>query len=473
MPRANMAVEHPLTAPLVVPMAELSTDLRPVGEPVCGVRPIEVPLVVLGGGRRDTLFARTPPGHDDASRFLALGPLRALGTLASTRTGFLLERAPDFRGPVADLCREAAGQYAKGHAAGFRAWLADRAAGLDRDLVRQAALLPPSGAERLMGPLIYLNHMWRQGDPRADVATGPSRMPEPLGSLLGPAAEAVGTIPRFNQIVMTMLAFELEGVRGGAELSHRDVAAVDRMRPAFWLNEGNRSELELYQAFYAVEAFGAPLYGWGCHALECAAADDRAEGARALRMVQAVLRNVYMITKRLIPRIDADEFRRIQVTCGWVGDEVTGVASGYQLPFMLMLDSLFHVNYSHPGVIAARANNLRFVPEDWKAFFRMIYDAQPALRTWVQESGDRPLAEAYRACTQTFTLFRTMHRHLGGQVLKGGTTTGRVFDSAAANHEQFMSEMAGLVEDTAAAGDVSRPTEPDSPPAAASRGVRP
>ncbi|MFI9235536.1 hypothetical protein [Streptomyces sp. NPDC053079] len=472
MPRANMALAHPLTVPVMVPIAELSPDLRPVGEPVCGVRPIEVPLVVLSGERRQTLFARPLPGHDDASRFQAMGPLRALGTLASTQTGFLLEHAPDFRGPVADLCRAAAAQYVKGHAAGFREWLGDRAASLDQDLVRHAGLLLVSGAERLMVPLIYLNHMWRQGDPNADVATGPSRMPEPLGSLLGPAAGAVGMVPRFNQILMTMLAFELDGVRGGAELSHRDVAAVDRMRPAFWLNEGDRSELELYQAFYAVEAFGVPLYGWGCHALECAAADDRAGGARALRMVQAVIRNVYMITKRLIPRIDADEFRRIQVTCGWVGDEVTGVASGYQLPFMLMLDSLFHVNYSHPGVIAARANNLRFVPEDWKAFFRMVYDARPALRTWVHESGDGPLAEAYRSCTELFTLFRNMHRHLGGQVLKGGTTTGRVFESAAANYEQFMSEMAGLVDDTAATGDVSHPAAPDSPAAAASRGVR-
>ncbi|WKU42738.1 hypothetical protein Q3V23_00870 [Streptomyces sp. VNUA116] len=268
---------------------------------------------------------------------------------------------------------------------------------------------------------------------------------------------------------------DLEGVRGGAELSYQDIAAVDCMRPAFWLNEGNRSELELYRAFYVVEAFGVPLYGWGCRALECAAADDRAGGVRALRMVQAVIRNVYMITKRLIPRIDADEFRRVQVTCGWVGDEVTGVAPGYQLPFMLMLDVLFHVNYTHyahPGVIAARANNLRFVPEDWKAFFRMVYGAQLALRTWVHESDDGPLAEAYRSCTGIFTLFRNMHRHLGGQVLKGGTTTGRVFDSAAANYEQFMSEMAALADDTAATSDVSRPAAPDSPPAAAGRGAR-
>ncbi|MCF3105764.1 hypothetical protein IPZ58_29875 [Streptomyces roseoverticillatus] len=472
----------------MVPVTELSSDLRPVGEPVCGVRPIEVPLVVLSGQRRETLFARTLPGHDartppghdkrtlpdhdEASRFRAMGPLRALGTLASTRTGFLLEHAPDFRGPVADLCRAASAHYAQGNATGFREWFAGRAASLDGDLVRHVGQLSESGTEQLMVPLIYLNHMWRQGDPNADAAMGPSRMPEPLGSLLGPVAGAVGMIPRFNQILMTMLAFELDGVRGGAELSHQDIAAVDRMRPAFWLNEGNRSELELYQAFYAVEALGVPLYGWGCHALECAAADDRAGGAQALRMVQAVIRNVYMITKRLIPRIDADEFRRIQVTCGWVGDEVTGVASGYQLPFMLMLDALFHVNYTHPGVITARANNLRFVPEDWKAFFRMVYDAQPALRTWVHESGDGPLAEAYRSCTAIFTLFRNMHRHLGGQVLKGGTTTGRVFDSAAANYEQFMSEMAALADDTAATSDVSRPAAPDSPPAAASRGVR-
>ncbi|MFI6094961.1 hypothetical protein ACIA8G_05370 [Lentzea sp. NPDC051213] len=454
-----MAIARPLSAPDTVPLAELEPDLTPVTEPVCGVRPLDVPLVVLDGERRSTLFAL-----DDGSRFSALAPMRALGSLASTQTGFLLEHAPDFHGPVADIARAAAAVYAKGDADGFRAWLTDQAAALRLGTV--------GDPERLMVPLIYLNHMWRQGNPHADPATGPSRLPEPMAGLLEHSAGAVGMIPRFNQIVMTMLAFELDGVAGGTELSYQDVAAVDRMRPAFWLNEGDQSELELYQAFYAVEAFGVPLYGWGCHALECAAADDRSGGALALRMIHAVIRNVFMITKRLIPRIDADEFRRIQVTCGWVGDEVTGVASGYQLPFMLMLDALFHVNFSHDGVIAARANNLRFVPEDWQAFFRMIYAVQPALRTWVHESGDSELTLAYRSCTDIFTLFRSMHRHLGGQVIKGGTTTGRVFGSATENYEQFMSEMAGLVDDTAAAGDLSGPAAPDSADAAASRGVR-
>ncbi|WP_146166682.1 hypothetical protein [Streptosporangium nondiastaticum] len=119
--------------------------------------------MVLSGERRETLFARALPGHDEASRFHMMGPLHALGTLASTRTGFLLERAPGFRGPVADLGREASAHYAQGNAAGFRAWFAGRAASLERNLVRYVGQPSASAAEQLMVPLICLNHMWSSG----------------------------------------------------------------------------------------------------------------------------------------------------------------------------------------------------------------------------------------------------------------------------------------------------------------------
>ncbi|MGO1050118.1 hypothetical protein [Crossiella sp. CA198] len=434
-----------------------------------------MPLFDVPGTRRASTFSDQPPAD-----FHLLGPLRSLGTLACTQTGFLTDRAPDFRFPgplqaIPELCRAAAAEYQRRDATAFRDWLSTQAAALPSaaTLLRQAAELPVARAELLLVPLIYLNHLWRQGSPEDEPASGPSTMPAPLAELVVSTSNTAGTIPRFNQIVMTMLAWELDGVSGGEALTYQDITALDRMRPAFWLNHGNQSELDLYRAFFAVEAFGAPIYGWGCHALECAKVDDRAGATEALRRVQAALRNVFMVTKRLIPLIDPDEFRRIQVTCGWIEDEVTGVASGYQLPFLLMLDALFHVNFSHPDVIAARANNLRFVPEDWQAFFRMIYDHQPVLKTWVRESGDAALDKAYRSCVDLFALFRQMHRHLGGQAIKGGTTTGRVFGSAEKNYEQFMDEMAALVVDTTAAGDLAAAAAPDSPAAAASRGVRP
>jgi hypothetical protein len=463
---------------VTVPLSELSADLEPARQNVCGVRPVEVPLLVLNGTRPDSTFSVQPSAHSLTSHFRMLGPLRSVGALASTQTGFLMERVPDFRfsgplRPITDLCRAAAAEYARRDTAGFRAWLVAHAGTLPAApiLLRSAESLPASRAEMLMVPLIYLNHMWRQGNPDAEPATGPSTMPSPLHELLESVASAIGTIPRFNQIIMTMLAWELDGRAGGEVLTHRDITNLDRMRPAFWLNQDDQSELDLYRAFFAVEAFGVPLYGWGCYALECAAVSDRTGGLLALRMVHAAIRNVYMLTRNLIPRIDPGEFRRIQVTCGWVEDEVTGVASGYQLPFMLMLDALFHVNFSHPDVIAARANNLRFVPEDWKAFFRMIYDHQPALKTWVRETRDTVLTEAYQSCVDIFTLFRKMHQHLGGKAIKGGTTTGRVFDSSERNYVQFMTEMSALVGDTAEAGDLTAPVFPDSPAAAASRGA--
>ncbi|WP_141976528.1 hypothetical protein [Saccharothrix saharensis] len=461
----------------VVPLSRLSLEVPQAERRILGARPLEVPLLVLEGERRtESVLALAPPAGVLLD-FAELGPLASVTALASTETGFLQTRVPvfDFPGPlgrVAELCRAAGAEIVRHDEVGFRSWFETNAGEFPpvAELWRHALDLPPERLEALLVPLIYLNHLWRQGNPEQDPALGPSAMPDPLHELLTLVAAEVGTIPRFSQIVMTMMAWQLDGSTDGEPITHADLVSLDRMRHPFRLDEGNQSELDLYRSFFAVEAFGVPLYGWGAYALECAAVDDRAGGTLALTMVRAALRNVYTYTKMLIPRIDAHQFRRLQVTYGWVGDEVNGVASGYQLPFMLMLDALFHVNYRHDGVVAARANNLRFVPEHWKRFFRLVYDRQPALKTWVAEAGDAGLEAAYLGCVQLFGLFRQMHRHLGGQVIKGGTTTGRIFADAHDNYANFMDEMAALVADTTATGDLAAPVTPDSPTAAASRG---
>ncbi|WP_394827562.1 hypothetical protein [Pendulispora albinea] len=439
--------------------------------------PLEVPFLVLEGNRLEFDYG------SEKIDFEALGPLASLGMLASTQCGFLRETAPDFRFPapldsICELCTAAAVEYAKQDKDGFRAWLTEQShlfaerAG-DLSVLRQhVEPLSLSQREMLMIPLIYLNHMWRQGSPVIEPAKGPSRMPDPLHALMLSLSEDTRIIPRFNQIIMTMRAWRLDGKADGEPTSYRELTALDRMDPYFWMNTNNESERNLYRAFFAVETFGIPLYGWGCLALECAERDDVESAVTALAMVRATLRNVYTFTKHMIPRVTAEEFRKIQVTGGWIEDDVTGVASGYQLPFMLMMDSLFHVNFTHAGVIEARRNNLRFVPEHWKGFFRMIYDRQPALKTWVHEKGSPELTEAYQSCVNLFTLFRSMHKHLGGQVIKGSSTTGRAFASADDNYRQFIDEMSGLITDTAAAGDTSAPAAPDIPAAAASRGER-
>ncbi|MBW4721388.1 hypothetical protein [Saccharothrix obliqua] len=462
-----------------VPLSAVAPEVAQAAEPVLGARPLEVPLLVLADTRRSAAVLALAPPEGVLPDYEALGPLASTASLASTETGFLQDSPPVFRfdgplGLIADVCRVAGAEIVRHDRDAFRSWFKTQAGRFPpvAELWREARRLSPDDLEALLVPLIYLNHMWRQGNPEDEPVVGPSAMPEPLHELLVLVADEVGAVPRFSQIVMTMMAWQLDGVAEREPVTYRELVSLDRMRHPFWLNNDNQSELDLYRSFYAVEAFGAPLYGWGAYALECAANDDQAGGTLALTMVRATLRNVYTYTKMLIPRIDAHQFRRLQVTFGWVGDEVNGVASGYQLPFMLMLDALFHVNYRHDGVVAARANNLRFVPEHWKSYFRMIYNRQPALKSWVHESGNEDLAAAYVGCVELFGLFRQMHRHLGGQVIKGGTTTGRIFADAKDNYEKFMAEMGALVADTNATGDLATPVLPDSPAAAASRGER-
>lgn len=440
-------------------LSDLSSDLSSWIDEFYGIQLLDVPLLVLEKTQCKFDFA------SQAIEFDQLGPLKSLGMIASTETGFLHERTPDFGFPetlqaITDLCHQAGIRYAKHDEFEFRAWLTAACTTFAADsgdtykLFRHAASLPRDRQEMLMVPLIFMNHMWRQGSPMLAPATGPSTMPEPLHSLLITLSETTGIVPRFNQIIMTMLAWKLNHKSDGELLSYRDLTSLERMTPYFWLNQNNQSELDLYRAFFAVEAFGVPVYGWGCFALECAARNELNGAIRALKMIWAAIKNVYVTTKLLMPRINADEFRKIQVTCGWIEDEVTAVSSGYQLPFMLMLDALFQVDFTHSGVIAAKENNLRFVPRHWQAFFQMIRSRCPSFRDWVQTKNNLELTESYTACVKLLALFRSMHRHLGGKVIKGATTTGRKFSSPDENYVQFMDEMEALINDTTAAADL-------------------
>ncbi|MFE5946817.1 hypothetical protein [Streptomyces sp. NPDC056480] len=451
------ALPTPLSASLSpVGLSSPAIRKRTLGRPVYGVPLWDVPLLVLPGSRLEF-------DYGDPIGCAGRRPLNAVGHLASTLTGFMPPTCPDYRFPeplsgLTDLCQAASTLYSYEDERGFRKWLCSENKALAHrsgtlvELIRSALALPLPEQELLMVPLIYLNHMWRQGSPGLEAASGPSSMPTCFDVLLTALSESTGILPRFNQLIMTMRAWRLDSLSDGDSVSYRDLTNLEQVRPYFWLNGVNQSELDFYRAFFTVESFGIPLYGWGALALECAAADDADLGAFALRCVHDTLRNVYFCVRHLVPKVDPAEFRKIQLTGGWIDDELNGAASGYQLPFMLMLDALFQVEYSHPGASTARENGLRFVPTRWKDFFHSIYDHTPSLRQWVQQRQSPELAEAYQRCVDMYTIHRTLHRHTAGQTLRGATTTGRSFVSAERNYHDFMSETGALVRDTAAVG---------------------
>ncbi|MEU6201754.1 hypothetical protein [Streptomyces sp. NPDC047061] len=418
---------------------------------------LDVPLLCLPGDR-------LPFDYGGPVAFDPVRPLDTLALLASTQTGFTLPAVPDyldFPAPLADisrLCSDAGGVYAQEDEQRFRTWLRHEIdvfmarVGGPAELVRLAHLLPIPRQEALLVPLVLLNHLWRQGSPTLDVASGSSPLPGGFDVLLAALAESTGTPHRFNQIMMTMRVWRLDGVAAGAPVSYRDLADPERVFPQFALNGVSEAELHFYRAFFAPESLGVPAYGWGCLLLECLKADDVDLGALALRCVHDALRNVHFCIRRLIPQIDAAGFRKIQVTAGWVNDDDNGYAAGYQLPFTRMMDALFHVEFSHPQAFAAMSGSLRFVPPRWTEFFRSIRELSTGLRPWVLGSGHPQLIDAYQRCIEMFTAYRTLRRHLAGQVLSGATTTGRVFPSTTENYRAFMTEMAALVSDTAKLG---------------------
>jgi hypothetical protein len=426
------------------------------GPPKYGVRTRDVPLLVLPGERLD--FDYGEPIDLEARELID-----TLGLLASTQTGFMPPTAPDFTFPgvlndVSQLCEAGSLVYSREDASAFRLWLRAQIEGVCArvprwdDELRRAVGLPLPRQEMLLVPLIYLSHMWRQGSPSLLAASGPSALPTPFETLLTALATSTGILPRFNQLAMTMRAWRIEGVPPGAPVSYRDLTDLHRVYPHFWLNGVTQTEREFYRAFWAIESFGAPVYGWGCLVLECMTAGDEELGTFALKCIHGALRNAYFAVRHLVPKVDPVDFRKIQLTGGWVNDDLNGAASGYQLPFMLMLDSLFLVEYSHPGATSSRANGLRFVPERWKRFFQSLAARSPGLRAWVDERQCPELTRSYQRCVDLLVVHRTMHRHLAGQTLRGATTTARVFGSSDENYRDFMSEMRSIIRDTAAVG---------------------
>src|SRR5262245_12793197 len=107
----------------IVPLSEVSAEPSPWIESIIGIpAPLEVPLLVIEGKRLEFDYSLEPIDFD------ALGPLRSLGRLASTTSGFLPEKAPNYRfepplSLVTELCTEAALEYARHDADAFRRWM--------------------------------------------------------------------------------------------------------------------------------------------------------------------------------------------------------------------------------------------------------------------------------------------------------------------------------------------------------------
>jgi hypothetical protein len=454
---ALRAFPEPLSADLE-PASLFSAEVRALtqGPPIYGVATRDVPLLVLPGKRLEYDFG-APIDVDDTKL------LDSLGLLASTQTGFMPISAPDFRFPgplnaVTRLCDLGSVVYSHEDENAFRTWLREEidavvsSAGNWDEVIQRATSLPLPRQEMLMVPLVYLNHMWRQGSPALPAASGPSALPVAFDGLLAALAASTGILPRFNQLMMTMRAWRIDGLPEGAPVSYRDLTDLHRVRPYFWLNGFSQTELEFYRAFWTIESFGLPVYGWGCLALECAFTDDAELGAFALRCIHGALRNAYFCVRHLVPHVDPVGFRKIQLTGGWVNDELNGAASGYQLPFMIMLDALFKVDYSDRAATDSRANGLRFVPQRWLSFFHKFAARCPGLRSWILERRCPELTDAYQRCIELFVVHRTMHRHLAGQTLRGSTTTARTFPSAQSNYRDFMNEMKAIIDDTARVG---------------------
>jgi hypothetical protein len=426
------------------------------GRPLFGVVPMDVPLLVIPDRRVEFDYGE----HVERCHY---PPFDQLSLLASTQSGFQPATAPDYRFPGAlsecvRLCEEGSIVYSGEDARGFRSWLHQE---IQRavvpsadagDLVQQAISLPLPRQEMLMVPLNYLNHMWRQGSPVAAPAAGHSALPAPFDALLSALSTSTGILPRFNQLTMTMRAWRIDGVPDGDPVTYRDLTDLQRVWPRFWLNGTTGTELNFYRAFFAVESFGIPVYGWGTLARECAAAADAKLGAQALRCVHAALRNIYFCVRHLVPSVDPAEFRKMQLTGEWVNGELNGGASGYQLPFSQMMDALFNVKFTHPGATEARNNAMRFVPKRWQDFFSSLRDSTPTLREWVIESDTAELTTAYQWCVEMYTAYRRLHRFLAGQTLRGATTTGRTFTTSESNYRTFVAEMGSIVKATTRLG---------------------
>jgi len=235
-----------------------------------------------------------------------------------------------------------------------------------------------------------------------------------------------------------------------------------RLSPRFtWLVGPEReSEVWFWRAFALSEAYAMPIYGEVGRILDSLSGPEpqwEKVGAlkERLEAIADVLDNLKIILEKYVNKehISIDSLNKLQKTAHFAG--TTAGASGFQIPFMVLLDALLGTNYdSVPKELKeTRGENICEMNQHLVDVINScVAPRSKDLRAFVLESDSSDLKDAYQKVCHKLVIWRGSHRARAAQFLENSlVTTGRTAeDMKHTVRETFQNEMNSIIHATAA-----------------------
>lgn len=293
--------------------------------------------------------------------------------------------------------------------------------------------LPHCELACLFSALVYIRHMFHQGDPSQPpvqttdvVMEDGSVLPEPevLLTLCEQLAVKLGVRPYLNLTNWILFNWTTDGEASYLHLVQHPEKL--KMRFQWFRGAAGHTEQNFWRAFAISEVYAVPMYGAFGWLFEALAVGDEEMMVESLQTVGLVVQTLVATFKSHVKqdRINVSFFNQLQNTAHF-GMASAG-AGGFQLPFIMLLDALLGVGNFPTKTQQVWEENQHEVHRSFASFVDLVKERAPALRAVVIASSNPDLKKAFDGVVKAFTIWRATHRARAANWLEtSSVTTGR------------------------------------------------
>eukprot|EP00929_Paragymnodinium_shiwhaense_P074951 TRINITY_DN38335_c0_g1_i1.p1 TRINITY_DN38335_c0_g1~~TRINITY_DN38335_c0_g1_i1.p1 ORF type:complete len:638 (-),score=100.35 TRINITY_DN38335_c0_g1_i1:533-2446(-) len=386
--------------------------------------------------------------------------------LASPTMGFFGERpaVPEARRlrAVVELAEKGPEVFARCDAERMRAYIQEQfeALGDVAELIASLEGLRHCELKCVLSALVYIRHMFHQGDPSKPpmqsvqvVLEDGTVLDEPpaLKALCDRLSTMLGVNPYLNLTNWVLFNWETDDNADYQRLVENP--ALLKMRFQWFRGVAGRTEENFWRAFAISEVHAVPMYGAVGSLFEAFAERDEETMTSSLQTLSAVLQNLIAVFSASVKPelIDIAYFNQMQNTAHF-GMASAG-AGGFQLPWIMTLDALLGVGNLPAKTREVWEENLQEVHASLRHLVRdSVLETAPALRKAIAAASDPALRDAFNEVVSTFVKWRAMHRARASKWLEPSTvTTGRDYADLEGNVKaSFHKDMDHLIASTRA-----------------------
>eukprot|EP00931_Biecheleriopsis_adriatica_P115044 TRINITY_DN90891_c0_g1_i1.p1 TRINITY_DN90891_c0_g1~~TRINITY_DN90891_c0_g1_i1.p1 ORF type:complete len:511 (+),score=90.70 TRINITY_DN90891_c0_g1_i1:93-1535(+) len=359
-------------------------------------------------------------------------------SLASPTMGFFGEPPATPRDSrlhrVVELAEQAPEMYTKCDSPSMRRHIKTQfeSLGPASELLEALEGLPRCELACLYSALIYVRHMFHQGDPgqppvqSEEVILNGRVLQEPavLSALCEQLSVKLGVQPYLNLTTWIFFNWTTTGTDNYQYLSEHP--EMLKMRFQWFQGAAGRTEQNFWRAFAISEMQAVPMYEAVSFLLEALDVGDEGIMAKSLCTVSLVVQRQTAAFKNHVREecIDVAFFNQMQNTAHF-GMASAG-AGGFQLPWIILLDALLGKGNLPAKTQQVREENHLELHVSVRSLVEIVKGRAPVLRTAIIASTNPELKEAFNGVVSAFTKWRATHRARAANWLENSTvTTGR------------------------------------------------